>query len=188
MSVDVTVEPTEFLHVEFDAGVLADLVRTIATDIGLDGSITLQVDESTPLGFSELASIDPIVITAESGALEDPKVLRRYAPELAADVLGRHLLRARDRLDPTFGEVPADRDLSVRQVAAWDTYTVGRLVRMGHAAQRQRRLYQFRNRHGFTDAADSAFEQLWAGESLTWDDIERISVDAVEAKSDQLAG
>ena len=45
---------------------------------------------------------------------------------------------------------------------------MGRLGRLGHPVQRQRRLYQFRNRHGFTDAADAAFEQLWEADDLTW--------------------
>ena len=41
--------------------------------------------------------------------------------------------------------------------------------------RRQRWLYAFRNRHGFTDDADGAFEQLWHGDGLTWADIDRLS-------------
>jgi hypothetical protein len=58
---------------------------------------------------------------------------------------------------------------------AWQVYCVGRLGRLGHQVQRQRRLYHFRNRHGFTDAADEAFDRLWSGEGLTWADIEGTS-------------
>ena len=36
-------------------------------------------------------------------------------------------------------------------------------------------LYQFRNRYGFTDAADAAFDRLWSAEALTWADLERSS-------------
>ena len=56
-------------------------------------------------------------------------------------------------------------------------YCVGRLVRLGykHHDNRQRRLYHFRSRHGFSDAADSAFERLWTADSLTWPDIKSLS-------------
>ena len=52
---------------------------------------------------------------------------------------------------------------------------MGRIGRLGHRVQRQRRLYHFRNRHGFTDAADAAFDRLWSGEGLTWADIVALS-------------
>ena len=56
---------------------------------------------------------------------------------------------------------------------------VGRLARLGYPPQRQRRLYHFRNRHGFTDAADAAFDRLWAADGLTWAEIVAISDDAI---------
>lgn len=184
---DVVVEPAEFRNVDFDAAEIAAVVRTVATEFGVAGPITVTVDESTPLGFSELVSVDPIHITVESGALEDPRVLRTFSPSLATDVIGRHLLRARDRLDPAFGDPPADADLDLCQRSAWDTYTVGRLARAGHGAQRQRRVYQFRTRHGFTDAADRAFEALWHGVDLTWADIEKLSADAAAQNPGRLS-
>ena len=58
---------------------------------------------------------------------------------------------------------------------------VGRLERLGYRAQRQRRLYHFRNRHGFTDVADAAFERLWTADGLTWADIDRAADGAVAA-------
>ena len=63
------------------------------------------------------------------------------------------------------------------QSVAWDVYCIGRLVRLGfkHYDNRQRRLYHFRNRHGFTDAADEAFERLWTADDLTWSDIAALS-------------
>ena len=60
-------------------------------------------------------------------------------------------------------------------LVAWDVYALGRLDRLGYPAQRQRRLYNFRNRHGFTDAGDAAFDALWAGDGLAWADIEQLS-------------
>ena len=59
---------------------------------------------------------------------------------------------------------------------------MGRFQRLGYKAQRQRRLYHFRNRHGFTDAADDAFAQLWDGEGLTWAEIDAVSQEAIAAK------
>ena len=53
------------------------------------------------------------------------------------------------------------------------------LERFGYAAQRQRWLYHFRNRHGFTDVADAAFERLWNAPSLTWSEIVALSDGAI---------
>ena len=76
-----------------------------------------------------------------------------------------------DRRDVAFGEPPGRRDPVPHRVA-WDMYALGRLDRMGYPAQRQRRLYNYRNRHGFTDVGDAAFDKsLWNGEGLTWADI-----------------
>jgi hypothetical protein len=87
-------------------------------------------------------------------------------------VLGRLFFRIRDRLDPAFGEPPPDSELSLAQSTAWDAYAVGRAVRLGYPASRQRRLYRFRNRHGFSDTADAVFDRLWNAEGLTWADIQ----------------
>src|SRR5262249_59567028 len=76
-----------------------------------------------------------------------------------------------------FGAPPADGDLTMARAVAGDVYCIGRLVRLGfkHYDNRQRRLYHFRNRHGFTDAADEAFEVLWTSDNLTWSDIVALS-------------
>jgi hypothetical protein len=182
--VPVEVRPDSFSMVFFDAGEIRALVEQLITEVGLPAgtSVTIDVDETTPLGRAQIASLDPIVISAESGALEDPKAPRQLDPIGTADVLGKLLLQARDRLDPAFGDVPADRDLSLQETSAWEAYSVGRLGRLGHRVQRQRRLYQFRNRHGFTDAADAAFDALWSGTDLTWAQITALSTEAKAAQ------
>lgn len=181
----VTLDPPTFSLVDFDPAELTAIVEGLLDDIGIEAPVTLQVDQTTPLGLASVTSVDPIVLFAESGALEDPCKLRALSPAGARNVLGRLLFRVRDRLDPSFGDPPADADLTLQQSAAWDVYCVGRLVRLGHTHfdERQRRLYQFRTRHGFTDAADAAFEQLWDGDGLTWADIERLSAEAAAASS-----
>ena len=62
---------------------------------------------------------------------------------------------------------------------AWAVYSNGRLERFGYPSQRQRWLYHFRNRHGFTDVADAAFERLWSSPSLTWSEITALSDGAI---------
>ena len=173
----VTVEPAEFKLVDFDAGELAALVEGLLDDIGLDRPVRLEVDQTTPLGHTKIRSIDPIVLFCESGALEDPRKLRALSPSGASIELGRMLYRVRDRLDPAFGDPPDDDAVSLQEEAAWDAYAVGRLVRSGHThyAERQRRLYQFRTRHGFSDDGDAAFAALWDGADLTWSDIQALS-------------
>ncbi len=182
MPVEVT--PETFTLVEFDAGEIRALTERLAKEIGLpdDLVVRVEVDETTPLGMAKLASIDPVVLTFESGALEDAKHPRKLDPRSMADVIGRLLFEVRDRLDPAFADAPADHELSLPLASAWQTYCVGRLSRLGHRVQRQRRLYHFRNRHGFTDAADSAFASLWDGEDLTWADIAATSEAAVAAR------
>jgi hypothetical protein len=175
----VEVSPETFNLVLYDSDQIAGIARELADRIGLrdDLRIRIEVDESTPLGRAIVASIDPVVITAESGALEEPKRPRQLSPTGAADVLGRLLFRIRDRLDPDFGDPPPDAELPISHSIAWDAYAVGRLVRLGfrHYDNRRRRQYHFRNRHGFSDASDEAFARLWDSEPLTWVDIVAIS-------------
>ena len=181
----VTVTPETFNLVSYDSGEIASIVGELMSAIGLPGDldVRIEVDESTPLGRAMIASSDPLVITVESGALEDPKRPRNLSRTGSADVLGRLLFRVRDRRDPEFGDPPSDSDLTLPQSVAWDAYCIGRLVRLGfkHYDNRQRRLYHFRNRHGFSDAADEAFDKLWMGDGLTWSDITALSDGAVGA-------
>jgi hypothetical protein len=181
----VEVRPDTFSMVFFDAAEIRVLVEQLVVEIGLpaDLAVSIEIDETTPLGRAQVASLDPVVITAESGALEDAKAPRRLSVEGTADVFGKLLLQVRDRLDPAFGDAPADDELTLQESAAWETYAVGRLGRLGHRVQRQRRLYQFRNRHGFTDAADAAFDALWTGDGLTWSQISSLSAEAKAALS-----
>lgn len=180
----ITVTPEAFTLVLFEHDVIVGVVERLVPDIGLpaDADITVDIEERVPTGVAEVVSIDPIVLSIEGGALEDPKRPRQLSEEGTADIVGRLLLRVRDRLDPAFGDPASDGELSLAHRTAWDIYCVGRLARKGYRAQRQRRRYSFRNRHGFTDVADDAFEKLWNGDGLTWADITRLSDDAVAAR------
>jgi hypothetical protein len=182
--VPVELHPEEFTMVFFDPAQVRGIVEQLVSEIGLPADLTvrLEVDESTPLGNARVTSIDPVVISVESGALEDAKAPRQLDRVGSLDVLGRLLFEVLDRLDPTFGAPPAEEELTLQLSSAWQTYCVGRVSRLGHRVQRQRRLYAFRNRHGFTDAADAAFDRLWTGEGLTWPDISGLSDSALAAR------
>jgi hypothetical protein len=126
---------------------------------------------------------DSITIHAESGAFEDSKRPREQSEVATTASIGRALLRARDRLTGGFGEAPADDELDLRQVAAWETYTVGRLARLGVPVNEQRWRYNFRNRHGFHDVADAAFDRIWAADGLTWGELEAASTAGATTKA-----
>lgn len=180
---NVTVSPEEFHLVLFDAAEIASIVAELAAKVGLgDRPIHIEVDEKTPLGSSAVVAVDPITINVESGGFEDAKKLRHLSRESVEGVIGRHLMRTKDRLDPNFGDPPADDDIPIEQYAAWDIYAVGRLERLGFPSQRDRRRYHFRIRHGFTDVSDQVFDRLWAADGLTWADVQAASAEALAAK------
>lgn len=179
----VTVVPERFTLVDYDPAAIAAVAARVREQVGLPADLPLrvEVDESTPLGRAWLSSIDPPVLSIESGALEHNHQPRQFDEVASAQLFGRLLVRLRDRRDPGFGDAPADDDLTLPQSAAWDAYAMGRIGRLGYDTQRQRRLYQFRVRHGFTDVADAAFERLWTADGLTWADVDGISADALAA-------
>jgi hypothetical protein len=66
-------------------------------------------------------------------------------------------------------------------VAAWDTYSVGRLARLGYPVHQPRWIYNFRNRHGFTDQADESFAEIWSADGLSWEELSALSGRAANA-------
>jgi hypothetical protein len=172
----IAVTPETFTMVNFDAARIRELATEVADRVGLPAELALrvEVDEAVPLGRTKIVSLEPAVVSVQGGAFEDAKRLRHLSDHSVTDVLGRIFHRLLDRLDPRFADAPADDDLSLAQATAWDAYAVGRCERLGYNPQKQRRLYHFRNRHGFTDVADRVFERLWSAEpgSLSWADID----------------
>lgn len=168
----VTVEPEQFRLVEFDAGRIAEFVAEVAGRVGAGAyRIEVVVDETTPQGRARVVSMDPIRLEIEGGAFEDARYPRRWSPEATAEVVGRLLIRALDRLDPAFADAPADDDLTLAEAVAWDAACLGRLARAGFHPHQGRRRYHFRLRHGFNDAADTAFEALWGADPVSWANI-----------------
>jgi hypothetical protein len=181
----VTVTPEQFALVDFEVSRIASVVEMLLPRVGLpeDADVRIEVNETTPMGRVRLVTIDPITITAESGALEDPKAPRQLSEPGTAEALGRMLLMARDRLDHSFGAPAIDDEIPGGVAMAWDVYCVSRLGRAGYPVTRQRRLYHFRNRFGFTDLADAAFDRLWGADALTYADLVQIASDAVSGES-----
>jgi hypothetical protein len=181
----VVVTPQTFNLTFFDAGRITELVAEVADKVGFpaDAEIRVEVDERTPLGRTKTVSLDPVSIWVEGGSFEDAKRPRQLSDRSVQDVAGRLLFRAFDRGQPAFADAPADDDLSLQQQVAWDAYCLGRAERLGLPAARPRRLYHFRNRHGFNDVVDAAFERLWTGSDLTWADIQSICDETAAAKA-----
>jgi hypothetical protein len=178
----VTVSPHNFTFVSFDADVIESVAHKLVDALGMqDHAVTVEIDETTPLARVRIELGDPLVIHAESGAFEDTRKPRQLSETATATSLGRVLLRARDRLRGGFDQAPADVDLTLAQMAAWETYCVGRLERLGVKVNQQRWRYNFRNRHGFHDRSDAAFDQLWASDDLTWAELDEVSRTAVPA-------
>ncbi|MCU1398998.1 MAG: hypothetical protein JWN62_2107 [Acidimicrobiales bacterium] len=177
----VTVSPDTFTYVSFEAATIQRIADELVGALGLqDRIVTIAVDETSPLARTDMQIVDgAIAIRAASGAFEDTRKPRQQSETITATALGRVLLRASDRLDGGFGEAPPDEELSLAQVAAWETYCIGRLERLGVHVNRQRWLYNFRNRHGFTDAGDVAFDALWSSPGLTWAQLCAISESAL---------
>ena len=179
---NVTVTPQTFNFVAYDAALIQRVAEELLASLGMsDRDVDIEVDETTPLARTRVVLGDTIAIRAESGAFEDTKRPRQQSDVATATSLGRVLLRVRDRLTGGFGEAPPDDELTLAQVAAWETYSVGRLSRLGIEVNEQRWRYNFRNRHGFTDEADQAFNRLWSSDGLTWGELEAICNQAAPA-------
>ena len=172
-----TITPETFGMVFYDTAQIRSVVEPLADQLGFGAteSITLHINETTPLGRITMASADPVVLHIEGGAFEDPRRPRNFGPTQTVDSLGRALLRVIDRRSGGFADAPPDSELTFAQTAAWDAYVMGRIERLGHKAQKQRRIYNFRNRHGFSDVADNAFHALWNAESMTWAQLAALS-------------
>jgi hypothetical protein len=172
----VTVTPQAFQYVMFDADLIARIATDLTRALGIDDrQVDIVVDETTPLAKISVEVGETIIVRADSGAFEDTRKPRQQSELTTATALGRVLLRARDRLVGGFGEAPPDDELTLGQIAAWETYCIGRLERLGIATNQQRWRYNYRNRHGFNDAADAAFDRLWASDGLTWDQLNAIT-------------
>jgi hypothetical protein len=174
----VAVVPSEFHFVFFDAAEIAGVVASVAEHLEVPNPITVEVDETTPLARLHVrvdgtSADSQVLMHVESGALEQTQRPRHFSQDRTAVNAGRMLLRVLDRMRDDFAGVPPDLDLSNAELAAWDAYCAGRLARLGYPMNEQRWRYNYRNRWGFSDDVDAAFDRLWSADDLGWAEIQR---------------
>ena len=175
----VAVTPDRFHLVPYDAKEIQAIIEDCAAQVefpsGVD--IKLRVDEGLPhpiLG-TNADIVDGVAELFVSGGNFEARNKSRTFSEIHARAEITHmLLRAKDRLCGGFENAAPDADLSLGERQAWDTYTWGRVARLGHNVHQQKRIYDFRMQHGFNDASDAAYDRLWAAESVTWDGVREI--------------
>jgi hypothetical protein len=177
----VSVDPQKFVLVLFDGAEIVRVADELLGRLGIANDVHITVDETTPIARISAVDGDPIEIVAQSGAFEDPRRPRSLSSQVTATSLARVLLRLRDRRDGSFAAAPPDDALTLPQIAAWDSYAMGRFGRLGYPVHEPRWLYNFRNRHGFSDASDEVFSRLWKSDALTWGELEEASHAAIAA-------
>lgn len=169
----VRVRPESFGLVAFDAAYTARVAEHLATVLGVsDIDFDIEIDETTArVDFTVDASVYPVLISANSGSLEDKRRPRQQGEHDTTMTIAHCMLRTRDRIRGGFADAPPDRDLSRPHATAWNVHIASRLAALGLAVNKQAWLYDWRNRHGFSDTSDEAFEKAWAVESTTWAEL-----------------
>ncbi len=170
----VVVSPTSFTKVEFSTeeilGVASEVMGRMDAFPG-DLDVELIIDEDQPTTTMAISSLDPLVLSLDSGALENTRHPRTFGVEMASVSLASLFIEYLDRIDDAFGAPEVGEPSDFGEKIAWSAYTHGRVQRLGYRIHKPKHLYNFRNRHGFSDTADQAFEALWAANHLTWADI-----------------
>ncbi len=172
----VHVTPDPFTVVPYEVPVIAGLVEEAAALVGFPPGveIDLEIDEDLPhplVGTASDVTDGRALLWISGGNLEDTHRNRQFSEPNARLEFTQMLLRANDRLSEGFASAPPDIDLTFAQRIAWDVYTHARAGRLGLRARTDRMRYDFRLQHGFTDAADAAFDRLWDAPTLTWDGL-----------------
>jgi len=168
-----TLLPEQFSLVEYDPADVLGVIEEAAALVGFptDVDVVVEVDEElfAPLVGCASDVVDGRAHVWISGAnLEDVTKPRHFSAERSRLDFVIALLRAKDRTGPDFTDAPPDAELTLAERAAWEVWGEGRAERLGVPIRRQRRLYDYRLQHGFTDVADAVFERLWSAETVTW--------------------
>jgi len=170
----ITVTPSSFTKVEFAVEQIVDVgTRVMAAIEGVPGDLDVElvIDEDQPTARMAIRSLDPVVFALDSGALENTRRPREFGEELASVSLASLWIEYLDRTNDAFGAPPLGEPTDLADKIAWSAYTHGRVQRLGFRVHKPKHLYNFRNRHGFSDVADQAFEALWSARDLTYADI-----------------
>ncbi len=173
---EVQLTPTEFSVVLYDAAqVRADAAAGFErAGVAVD-ALVVTVDEDKPTTRMRIVSLDPAELHLESGTLENTKKPRTYSSDAAAVTFTKLGYEFAQRLDDGFGAPALDAEIPLAERIAWDVQLIGRVIAAGVSLYQPKYRYDFRNRHGFTDAADAAFDRLIAWNDATWADISALS-------------
>lgn len=183
----IEVHPESFTKVEFQADQIAvlaqrSLERVAALPDDLD--VVIEVAENEATNRVSVASLDPVVLRVDSGALENYRQPRTLGELQSLIAFTRLFLEVADRQSTTFAAPPVDQEVTHAHRMAWDVNLFGRASRHGLRIHQPRYRYNFRNRHGFSDLADRIFDILWAADDLTWSRIAELSDQAVDPVND----
>ncbi len=172
----ISVAPSTFTKVEYRLDQIVPVVEDVQSRIGggtsLEGAdVELVIDEDQPTARMAITSLDPVIFAMDSGAFEDTRKPREFGVEIASVSLASLFIEYLDRTSDGFGAPDIGEPSDFADKIAWSVYTHARVQRAGYRVHKPKHLYNFRNRHGFSDAADHAFEELWAGTDLTYQQI-----------------
>ena len=172
----ISVSPATFTKVEFTLEQIVSVIEEVQATIGAgtslaDADVSVVIDEDQPTARMAVTSLDPIEFAADSGAFEDTRQPREFGVEMASVTMASLFIEHLDRTSEAFGAPDVGEPTDLADKVAWSVYTHARVQRAGYRIHKPKHLYNFRNRHGFSDDADRAFEALWAGQDLTYGDI-----------------
>lgn len=172
----ISVSPSTFTKVEYRLDQIVPVAEEVRSTVGAgtalaDNDVEIVIDEDQPTARMAVTSIEPIVFALDSGAFEDTRHPREFGVEIASVTLASLFIEYLDRTSEFFGAPDLGQPTDLADKVAWSVYTHARVQRAGYRVHKPKHLYNFRNRHGFSDTADHAFEALWSGQDLTYADI-----------------
>lgn len=179
----IVVRPETYTKVNYDSEVIRTLAQRALEGVAAlpdDLDVIVDVEENQATNRVRVASLDPIVLEVDGGALENYKMPRTVGDQETSITFTRLFLELADRQSNSFGAPPLDEELSHARRMAWNVNLFGRTTRHGLSIHQPRYRYDFRNRHGFSDLADRTFDKLWAGDDLTWEQIAALSDGALD--------
>src|SRR5947208_15910206 len=95
----ITVTPESFTMVFFDSSRISEVAGEVADAVGLpaDLEVRIELDEVSPLGRSQVMTLDPVTINVEGGAFENAKKPRHMSETSIREVVVRLVFRVKDR-------------------------------------------------------------------------------------------
>lgn len=169
-----TVRPDSFAKVDYDPRAIAALVdraRSLVPGLPAGLEVEVRLDEERATTVARVVAREPWVFDVDGGAIEDTQRPRTLGEPQAMVVFCRLLFEVADRLMPGFDPPPVGGPTEADLRVAWDVYGAARTARLGVRVHQPKHRYDFRNRVGFTDAADACFDRLWEADALTWEQI-----------------